>query len=311
MLLSALTGRGSRRLEAIPCIAAVLLLSSCSPRVPDTSAVTAKPITALASRVPSGTIAVPVAETTAERQDGEARFQQLEGQLKALARKVPGRAVAFWVEDRLHNRRFTYHGDRVFRSASLIKIPVAALAYEQWKRRPERKTPAIAHRVWRIIAESHNISTDVVVDHVGGLAQVNAFCRRQGWTQTRMSHKMMAWRTRKAHNVTTARDIAAMLRAIDDRTLVSAAASEALWKTLRDQQIVDRIPAGLPRTPGLQVGNKTGTMLAVVHDAAIVRGAGTWYLLVILIERPFREDPADAYCRRVSRLVYDALRPRQ
>ncbi|HTE17561.1 MAG TPA: serine hydrolase, partial [Armatimonadota bacterium] len=271
---------------------------------------TAHAATAPSTGTASSDIA-PAAETTAEREAGEARFQQLESQLKAAARKVPGRAVAFWVEDRLHNRTFAFHGDRVFRSASLIKIPVAALAYEQWERRPRRKTPEIAHRVWRIIAESHNPSTDVVVDHVGGLAQVNAFCRRQGWTHTRMNHKMMAWRTRKAHNVTTARDMAAMLRAIDDRTLVSAQASESLWKTLQDQKIVDRIPAGLPTVPGLRVGNKTGTMLAVVHDVGIVRGAGTRYLLVILIERPVQENPADAYCRRVSRLVYEALRPRR
>jgi len=239
----------------------------------------------------------------------EQRFHQLESTLKRMAQRVPGGDVAVWVEDRVHQRRFTYHADRVFRSASLIKIPVAALAYRGWERHPERRTPAIQHRVWRILAESHNISTDVVVDHVGGLGPVNAFCREQGWSQTRMYHKMMAWRTRKAHNTTSARDVASVLRAIDDRTLVSEAASRSLWNTLRQQKIVDRIPAALPNSAGLQVGNKTGTMLAVVHDAAIVRGKGLRYLLVILIARPTSEARADAYCREVSAHVYRSLRP--
>lgn len=218
-------------------------------------------------------------------------------------------AVAFWVEDHLTGRRWALNADRVFRSASLIKIPVAALALRQWEKHPERRKPAIVKRVWRTIAESHNVSTDVVVDHVGGLRAINRFCAEQGWTHTRMNHKMMAWRTRKRHNLTTARDVAAMLRAIDGKTLVDERVSEEMWVLLRDQKIVDRIPAGLPKNAKLEVGNKTGTMLSVVHDAGIVRGPGVRYLLVIMIDRPRDEPPADAYCRKVSSLVYAALAP--
>jgi hypothetical protein len=147
------------------------------------------------------------------------------------------------------------------------------------------------------------------VNHIGGLPAVNRFCHDQGWLHTRMNHLMMAWRTRKAHNLTTPRDVAAMLRAIDGDRLIDRKVSEGMWSLLRDQRIIDRIPAGLPKRPGLEVGNKSGTMLSVIHDAAIVRGPGLRYLLVIMIDRPRDEDPADAYCRRVSSLVYSALAP--
>jgi beta-lactamase class A len=240
----------------------------------------------------------------------EARFKKLAADLKRLAKRSPGGDVAFWVEDRLRGRRWAFNADRVFRSASLIKIPVAALAAETWRQNPEKRTPQIEKRVWRTIAESHNVSTDVVVDHVGGLGRVNAFCAEHGWGHTRMSHKMMAWRSKNGQNVTTARDVAAMLRSIDSGELVSPEVSDYLWGLLKDQEIVDRIPAGLPGDAGLEVGNKTGTMLSVIHDAGIVRGEDVRYLLVIMIDRPRAEPPADLYCRKVSAMVYRALATR-
>lgn len=239
----------------------------------------------------------------------ERRFRDLTQSLFQLARQAPGGTVAFWVEDRLNGRRWALNPDRVFNSASLIKIPIAALALRTWERHPERRTPELAKRLWRVIAESHNVSTDVVVNSLGGLAPVNRYCREHGWLHTRMNHLMMKWQHQGMHNLTTARDVADMLRAIDSDRLDDRRVSEQMWSLLRDQRIVDRIPAGLPKKAGLLVGNKTGTMLSVVHDAAIVRGNGLRYLLVIMIDRPTDEDPADAYCRNVSRTVYQALRP--
>jgi beta-lactamase class A len=257
--------------------------------------------------VPAAPPATPIAARPPDLRP--ARFEALKRSLKALAGRAPGRGVAFWVEDRLIGRRWAHNPDRVMRSASLIKIPVAALALKRWREKPFRRTPALEKRVWRMIAESHNVSTDVVVDHLGGLGPVNRFCVLQGWTHTRMNHKMMAWRTRKAHNLTTARDVASMLRGIDAGELVDREVSSELWELLKDQKIVDRIPAGLPKGAPVDVGSKTGTMLSVVHDAAIVRGPGVRYLLVIMIDGPRSEAGADAYCRRVSAAVYQALRP--
>lgn len=283
--------------DAAAALAVTLLLAGCR--------TTALPVAPAAPPVPAA--AAPAARPEARPEARPDPFPALGRELRHLGRRVPGSGLALWVEDRLTGRRWGLNADLSMRSASLIKIPVAAVALQQWQRRPERRTPAISKRVWRTIAESHNVSTDVVVDHVGGLGRINRFCAGQGWSRTRMNHKMMAWRTRKAHNVTTARDVAAMLRSIDAGTLVSRPVSEGLWKLLRDQEIVDRIPAAIPKRPDVEVGNKTGTMLSVVHDAGIVRGPGVRYLLVIMINRPRSEDAADAFCRSVSARVWKAL----
>lgn len=238
-----------------------------------------------------------------------ARFRRLRAELPKLARQAPGRAAAIWVEDRLRNRRFAVNGDWLFHSASMIKLAIAGAAYEYWQRHPERRTAELERRVWRMIAESHNASTDVVVDQIGGLRRVNDYARRHGLRGTRMVRKMLAWRGSTAFNVTTPRDVAASLRAVDSGNFVDRAASAAIWKALRDQVLVQRIPAGLPSGQHLQVGNKTGTNPVALHDGAVVRGEGLRYLLVIMVDHPRSEEAGDAYCRRVSARIYRALAP--
>lgn len=237
------------------------------------------------------------------------RFRKLRAVLPALARRAPGRVAAIWVEDRLHNRRFAVNADLAFRSASLIKLPIAGATYEYWQRHPQRRTPQLEKRVWRMVAESHNPSTDVVIDHIGGLGRVNDYSRRHGLRGTRLRRKLMDWRHNPAFNETTPRDVAASLRDVDRGSLVSRAASWAVWKAMKQQVLVQRIPAGLPRSARVEVGNKTGTNSIALHDAAIVRGNGLRYLLVIMIDHPRSEAAGDAYCRGVSAAVYRALIP--
>jgi beta-lactamase class A len=257
-----------------------------------------------------GVLAVsPPARPAAPAQEGAVRFRELTGELRRLAGRVPGSAVAFWVEDRVHGRKWALDPDRSFLAASLLKVPIAAMALERWEKHPEAATPELRKRVWRMVAESHNSSADRMTDYLGGFAAVTRFCREHGWARTRMGGKFLAWKVRTGPNLTSARDMAAILRVIDDRKLISEDVSKSLWRMLRDQKLVQRIPAGLPKNAGIRVGNKTGTMKRSLHDVAIVRGPGVHYLLVILTENPRSNAAGDAYCREVSRTVYRHLKP--
>ena len=158
-----------------------------------------------------------------------------------------------------------------------------------------------------MIALSDNVAVDTLAEHAGGLRAINRFCRAHGWRETSMNYYFRDWRTRRAQNTTSARDVAAMLREIDREQLVSPAVSEALWQLLKDQTMRQRIPAGIPATAHAEVGNKTGTLLAALHDAAIVHAPQAHYLLCILTADPTSEPAGDAYCRRVSREVWETL----
>jgi beta-lactamase class A len=236
------------------------------------------------------------------------RAAALQRRLEAAARHVPGRAAAIWWEDLDHGESVRIHAGTVFKAASLIKLPVAAATLALWERFPERRTPALERQLWKMVAESNNVAVDILAEHVGGLGAVNRFCREHGWRDTRMAYYFRQWRTRRAPTTTSARDMATLLRAVDRRELVSAAASEELWHLLTDQTMRHRIPAGIPAAAGATVGNKTGTLLAALHDVAIVHAPDTRYLLCILTANPRSEPAGDRYCRDVSRLVWETQR---
>ena len=73
---------------------------------------------------------------------------------------------------------------------------------------------------------------------------------------------------------------------------------------LSRQEFNDEIPAGLP--PGTRVAHKTGSITAVLHDAALVYPAGrSTYVLVVLTRNIPDERVARALIVEISRLVYE------
>jgi len=83
------------------------------------------------------------------------------------------------------------------------------------------------------------------------------------------------------NNTTTARDLAIILRAIEEGSAASPDATQQMLSILTAQEFNEKIPAGLP--PGTRVAHKTGDITAVSHDAAIVYPpGGKPYVLVVL-----------------------------
>lgn len=83
------------------------------------------------------------------------------------------------------------------------------------------------------------------------------------------------------NNTTTARDLAIILRAIQEGRAASPDATREMLEILLAQEFNEMIPAGLPA--GTRVAHKTGEITAVSHDAAIVYPPGrSPYVLVVL-----------------------------
>jgi beta-lactamase class A len=83
------------------------------------------------------------------------------------------------------------------------------------------------------------------------------------------------------NNTTTARDLAIILRAIEEGRAGPPGATREMLEILTAQEFNEKIPAGLP--PGTRVAHKTGEITAVSHDAAIVYpSARKPYVLVVL-----------------------------
>lgn len=106
------------------------------------------------------------------------------------------------------------------------------------------------------------------------------------------------------NNTTTARDLAALLVAIETNAAASRASSDSMRAILKRQEFNDEIPAGLP--PGTPVAHKTGSITAHLHDAAIVYPPRRPpYVLVVLTRGMSDERVARLMIADISRLVWD------
>jgi len=111
---------------------------------------------------------------------------------------------------------------------------------------------------------------------------------------------------RGLNNVTDARDMRLVLEAIVEKKAASPASCDAMIDILRAQKFRSGIPAGLP--PEVEVGNKTGSITRIAHDAAIVFPPRRKpYVLVILTRGLEKEEEAERLMASLSRLIYNRL----
>ncbi len=165
---------------------------------------------------------------------------------------------------------------------------------------------AVSELVDRMITRSSNLATNAIIAIVGA-ESANATAHRLGATQMRVLRGVEDAKAYEAgrNNTTTARDLAALLAALERGEAGSPVSTDSMRAILLRQEFNDRIPAGLP--PGARVAHKTGEITAVAHDAAIVYPPNNRvpYVLVVLT-RGIRDAKVSAsLAADISRLVYE------
>lgn len=134
----------------------------------------------------------------------------------------------------------------------------------------------------RMIADSDNTATNVIVDLIG-MDAVNEEASKLGLTGTVMARKMMDMvaADQGMRNRMTSDDAATILNLIATGKLVNEQMSELAMNFLLQQTInaglTDAIPAGV------QVAHKTGELIQAEHDGGIVLAAHP-YVLVVMTE---------------------------
>ena len=134
----------------------------------------------------------------------------------------------------------------------------------------------------RMIADSDNTATNVIVDLIG-MDVVNEEASKLGLTGTVMARKMMDMvaADQGMRNRMTSDDAATILTLIASGKLVNEQMSELAMSFLLQQTInaglTDAIPAGV------QVAHKTGELIQAEHDGGIVLAAHP-YVLVVMTE---------------------------
>jgi beta-lactamase class A len=133
-----------------------------------------------------------------------------------------------------------------------------------------------------MITRSSNFATNTLITLVGA-DQVTRTMRALGAQRIQVLRGVEDGKAfeKGLNNTTTARDLAIILRAIEEGKAASPSGTREMLGILLAQEFNEKIPAGLPN--GTRVAHKTGEITAVSHDAAIVYPAGRKpYVLVVL-----------------------------
>lgn len=257
---------------------------------------------------------------------------------------VPGAEVGVAFHDLATGESLYVNADASFHAASTMKVPVmielyrridaGALALDQgillvnrfhsivdgssYSLDPGDDSDSAAYRligqrvpvrdlIEHMITRSSNLATNALIELVGA-GNANATAHALGARDIRVLRGVEDQKAFDAgmNNTTTARDLAALLEAIERGTAASRASCGAMRDILLRQEFNGEIPAGLP--PGVKVAHKTGFITGVLHDAAIVYPPGRApYVLVVLTRGIPQESVARAMIVDISRLVYEHL----
>jgi beta-lactamase class A len=127
-----------------------------------------------------------------------------------------------------------------------------------------------------------------------------------GYEQTRLGRRMydFAARDRGLENRCAAIEMTDLLFRLEQRRLISPAASEAMLAIMKRQAHTNKIPRHLP--PDTPVANKTGEITAVSHDVGLIYAPGGPIALSVLTEGARDRVAAEDVIGRIARAVYDA-----
>lgn len=199
-------------------------------------------------------------------------------------------------------------------SASLIKLYIAGAIYEQLDARTLTEDDTMDTALTNMIVVSDNESSNVLVrylcdesgDFQSGLAKVNDFIQRNGFTNTEQVNGIAdpsLWVSDGRVNMTSAADCGRILEMIYNRELASHFYSFRFEVLLNKQEVNYKIPAALPQ--GTHISHKTGEVDDTENDAAIIYTPMGDYIFCIMSTDLTDTGSAVDHIHEISRLVYD------
>lgn len=235
--------------------------------------------------------------------------------------------------------RYSRNSEVPFVAASLYKLVVMAAVYDQGAAGALTLDEAlfvevagwltIDQALFEMIAYSSNEAALALLARVGGVPVVNQTAADLGLARTQVLADVSAISDAPPRpatdsttgsiddavrfvqgsapeglvDLTTPEDIAAFFSLLLDGQVVSETASVAMLDLLKQQAVVDRIPALLP--DGIEVAHKTGNLPQVVHDAGVIYTDTGPVIVAVLSEAMPDEARAASLVQQAALLVYE------
>ena len=159
--------------------------------------------------------------------------------------------------------------------------------------------------LFRMITESSNFATDLIVELVGA-KNANQTMHKIGAKDIKV---LRGVEDNKAYNLgmnntVTANDLMVIFQHIANGTVVNKKACDAMIDILMHQHFKEKIAGKLPAD--VKTATKSGSITKVSHDSGIVfLPDGRKYVIVLLSRGIEDEKAADETLATVSRIIYD------
>jgi len=257
----------------------------------------------------------------------DAEWQTMVAALENAAYNYSGH-VGIYIKDLNSDRVWEYNPDRLFPSASLIKVPIMVAVCEKVKRGElsldtqikltrgdraggsgslkwvrEGTSLSVMEIIYKMITESDNTATKMLVDYEGFGYFQQAF-ENMGLVYTKIYPEGLSLTSGRVarENYTTAREMAGLMERIYKGELVDKGLSEFMLDVLKHNKSRSRLRKGLPI--GWEIGHKTGLLRRSCHDVGIVFSPRGDYLIAVLTSDVPNYTSAKGFISRVAKLTY-------
>ncbi len=251
----------------------------------------------------------------------------LKGQLAQLETQMPGLKLSSFVYD-LENRAYlNFEGGTPVPAASMIKIPVlvaflqevdqgnislneplminaaqiAAGSGNMQNDPPGTVYSALETASWMII-NSDNTATNMLIERMGGAAQLNQRFKSWGLEDTVINAPLPDL---EGTNTTSPEDLVSLLSMVNQGELLSLRSRDRLFTIMQRTYAADLLPQGLGDQDAL-ISHKTGDIGVMLGDAGIVDlPNGQRYAIAVMVQRPFNDGRAVEMIRLVSQSTFN------
>jgi beta-lactamase class A len=152
----------------------------------------------------------------------------------------------------------------------------------------------------KMMTISDNTATNLLIRRLGGQSSLNLRFQSWGLKTTTLNHQLPDL---EGTNVTTARELASLMAAIDRGKIVSAASRTEILRIMSNTTRNTMLPQGLEA--GAKIAHKTGDIGSLVADVgAIELPSGKIYIAAVLVKRPYNDPAGPALVRQMSKVVY-------
>jgi len=270
---------------------------------------------------------LPEPRKTVESPIRDEEWAAMVGGLQDISRGYNGH-VGVYIKDMETGRTWEYNPDKLFPSASLIKVPIMAAVLEKirlgaftldtqikltrrdrvggsgslkWVR--DGTSLSVMEIIYKMITESDNTATRMLIDYVGMNYLAGEF-QALGLVHTNITPEGMSLTSGRVarENYTNAREMASLMERIYRGELVNRESSEFMLEVLKHNKSRSRLRKGLPL--GWEIGHKTGLLRKSCHDVGIVFSPRGDYVIAVLTSQVPNYSSAKAFISKVAKLTY-------